>query len=121
MYKIVSDSECVCSYVAAFARLRRVRVVEEVGKHALRACFPTSSTGQAPQARACAPAEKQTHTYGYSARAATSSRQKAGMSSTTRPHTRLPSRKAGSLTQMPPALVISSLIPVEPVALCPRI
>src|SRR5689334_6015133 len=56
----------------------------------------------------------------HSASAATSSRQNAGISSTTRPQTRLPSLKAASLTQMPPALVISSLMPVEPVALRPR-
>src|SRR5213594_3454676 len=40
--------------------------------------------------------------------AATSSRQKSGMSGTTRPHTRLPSRNAGSSTQVAPALTRSS-------------
>ena len=50
----------------------------------------------------------------YSARAATSSRQKAGMSSTTRPQTRLPSRKAGSSTQVAPALTRSSRMPERP-------
>src|SRR5437764_3132345 len=59
--------------------------------------------------------------YVLSANASTNSRQKAGISSTTRPHTIFPSRNAASLTQVPPALVISSLMPVEPVALCPFI
>jgi hypothetical protein len=53
---------------------------------------------------------------GYGAMAATSSLQKSGMSSTTRPQTMVPSRKAGSSTQMAPALTRSSLIPRLPVA-----
>src|SRR5437764_11826041 len=57
----------------------------------------------------------------YFARAATSSRQKSGISSTTLPHTIFPSRNAASLTQIPPALVISSLMPTEPTALRPSI
>src|SRR6266699_1569624 len=57
----------------------------------------------------------------YSASAFTNSRQKSGMSATTRPHTIWPSRKAGSFVQIPPALVLSSLMPVEPTALRPFI
>jgi hypothetical protein len=53
---------------------------------------------------------------GYGAMAATSSLQKSGMSSTTRPQTMVPSRKAGSSTQVAPALTRSSLIPRLPVA-----
>ena len=48
--------------------------------------------------------------------AATSSRQKSGMSSTTRPHTTGPSRKAGSSTHVAPAFPRSSLMPRLPVA-----
>jgi protein MpaA len=51
--------------------------------------------------------------------AATSSRQKSGMSATTRPHTRVPSRKAGSSTHSAPTFTRSSLIPSEPVARAP--
>src|SRR6476620_7201625 len=51
---------------------------------------------------------------------AINSRQNAGMSATMRPHTRLPSRNAGSSTQVAPALTRSSLMPSDPVALRPR-
>jgi murein peptide amidase A len=51
--------------------------------------------------------------------AATSSRQKSGMSATTRPHTSVPSRKAGSSTHSAPTFTRSSLIPSEPVARAP--
>src|ERR671916_2854305 len=54
-----------------------------------------------------------------SARAETSSRQKAGMSATTRPQTRLPSRNAALSTQVAPAFSRSSLMPSDPVALTP--
>jgi protein MpaA len=54
-----------------------------------------------------------------SANAATSSRQKSGMSATTRPHTSVPSRKAGSSTHSAPAFTRSSLIPSDPVARAP--
>jgi murein peptide amidase A len=54
-----------------------------------------------------------------SEKAATSSWQKAGMSATTRPHTRVPSRKAGSSTHSAPTFTRSSLIPSEPVARAP--
>src|SRR5215218_2915610 len=54
-----------------------------------------------------------------SARAATSSRQNSGMSGTTRPQTRFPSRNAALSTQIAPAFSRSSLIPSEPVALDP--
>src|SRR5215211_1920503 len=54
-----------------------------------------------------------------SASAATSSRQNAGISGTTRPQTRLPSRNAALSTQVAPAFCRSSLIPSEPVALAP--
>src|SRR5215212_652832 len=54
-----------------------------------------------------------------SARAATSSRQNAGMSGTTRPQTRLPSRNAALSTQVAPAFSRSSLMPRDPVALTP--
>src|SRR5438045_1498686 len=50
----------------------------------------------------------------YSARAVINSRQKSGMSATTRPHTIFPSRNAPSLPQMPTTLVISSFMPVHP-------
>ncbi len=48
-----------------------------------------------------------------------SSRQKSGMSATTRPHTSVPSRKAGSSTHSAPAFTRSSLIPRDPVARAP--
>jgi hypothetical protein len=60
-----------------------------------------------------------TNFHPYPAMAATSSLQKAGMSSTTRPQTMFPSRKAGWSTQVAPALIRSSLIPRLPVARCP--
>src|SRR5436305_1979231 len=59
--------------------------------------------------------------YIYFASAETSSLQKSGMSSTTLPHTIFPSRNAASLTQIPPTLVMSSLMPTEPTALRPCI
>jgi hypothetical protein len=49
----------------------------------------------------------------------TISRQKSGMSATTRPHTKLPSLKAASSTQVAPALTKSSLMPRDPVAFLP--
>ena len=52
--------------------------------------------------------------------AATISRQNAGMSATTRPQTRWPSRNAGASTHVAPALTKSSLMPSEPVARRPR-
>jgi hypothetical protein len=48
-----------------------------------------------------------------------SSRQKSGISATTRPHTRFPSRKAGASTHVAPAFCKSSLIPVLPVMRLP--
>lgn len=48
--------------------------------------------------------------------ASTSTAHHAGMSSTTRPQTRVPSRNAGSSTHVAPALMRSSAIPVDPVA-----
>ncbi len=54
-----------------------------------------------------------------SEKAATSSRQKSGMSATTRPQTSVPSRKAGSSTHSAPTFTRSSLIPSDPVARAP--
>jgi murein peptide amidase A len=51
--------------------------------------------------------------------AATSSRQKSGMSATTRPHTSVPSRNAGSSTHSAPTFTRSSLMPSDPVARAP--
>ena len=54
-----------------------------------------------------------------SEKAATNSRQKSGMSATTRPHTSVPSRKAASSTHSAPTFTRSSLMPSEPVARAP--
>jgi hypothetical protein len=51
-----------------------------------------------------------------SASATTSSRQKAGMSGTTRSQMRFPSRNAGLSIHIAPALTRSSFMPREPVA-----
>ena len=56
---------------------------------------------------------------GTSAKRATSSRSKSGMSATTRPQTICPSRKAGSSTHSAPASTRSSLMPSDPVARAP--
>src|SRR3970040_1458514 len=61
-----------------------------------------------------------THCFTFHAsNALTSSLQKSGISSTTRPHTMLPSRKAALSTHSAPALIKSSLMPSDPVDLCP--
>ena len=55
-----------------------------------------------------------TNFHPYPAMAATSSLQKAGMSSTTLLQTMFPSRKAGSSTQVAPALIRFVLDPEAP-------
>lgn len=81
---------------------------------------PLSPAGARRHARAVrAVASAASQRPAASENAATSSRQKSGMSATTRPHTSVPSRKAGSSTHSAPALTRSSLIPSDPVARAP--